>query len=242
MPLTPLAAGERELPEAEARYVARVHRLGPGDGIIVFDPEARAEADAEILSTGRSVKCRIGAVRAATRLPRLRVELWQALGKSDKPESVVRDATALGVARVVFVETARTVVRLADRAESRRKRWRAVAIDAARQSGRGDVPEIQGPIPLGQALALRAKTVDPLPGICLSPTALVGFGAAVAQAAGGGILLFVGPEGGFDAVELEEIGRGGFGFARLGEFVLRTELAAVAALGAILAGSPRDSE
>jgi len=234
VPLGPLVPGERDLPEPEGRYVARVHRLGPGDRFVAFDPEERTEADAEVIAVSRLVRVRLGPTRPASRLSTRRVTLLQGLGKGDKPERVVRDATALGVARIVFVETSRTVIRLADRAEPRRKRWRAVAIDAARQSGRGDVPEIDGPMPLPEAIA----SADATGRICLVPEGEIALGAAIPRAAGEATTLLVGPEGGFEPAEMERITAAGFVLARLGDFVLRTEIAAIAALGAILARSP----
>lgn len=235
VPLAALTAGERVLPEPEARYVTRVHRLGPGDVFVAFDPEERLEADVELVRVGRDVVGRLGEPRAPRRTARTPVTLLQALGKSDKPERVLRDATALGVEAVVFVETARSVVRLADRAEGRRRRWRAIAVDAARQSGRGDVPEVTGPLSLPEALAV----ADGASGrICLSPDATSTFQEVLEGSPWDAPLaLFVGPEGGFAADEVSAAKAAGFTAASFGELVLRTETAAVAALGAIVARS-----
>jgi 16S rRNA (uracil1498-N3)-methyltransferase len=93
-----LSAGERELEPAIARYLVRVHRLRVGDVFVAFDPEAGVEADAELLTADKRVRVRIGAPRPARVTAPLPVTLLWALGKGDKPESVIRDATALGVA------------------------------------------------------------------------------------------------------------------------------------------------
>jgi 16S rRNA (uracil1498-N3)-methyltransferase len=231
VPLSPLVAGDVVLPDAEARYVARVHRLTAGDRFVAFDPEARTEAEVEITDASRGVRGVIGVVRAAASVATTGVVLLQAIGKGDKPELVIRDATALGVERVTFVEAKRSVVRVGDRADSRRRRWRATAVAAARQSGRGDVPRIEGPLALAEALESVAGAALKL---CLSPGAATSLAEAV-RPGEGAIAVLIGPEGGFDEAEIALAEARGFIPVALGGFVLRTETAAVAALGAIAA-------
>jgi len=111
-------------------------------------------------------------------------------------------------------------------------------VAAARQSGRGDVPRITGPSTLEGALAeLRGRSLALR--LCLHPRAerplaelLAGSDVSLESA------LLIGPEGGFSDAELAVIGQNGFHLAALGPLVLRTELAAVAALGAFAARLP----
>jgi len=234
--VTSLAEGELCLTEDAARYVARVHRLGVGDLFLAFDPEARTEADVEITDVRRGVRGKVGPVRPATAVATAVTVLLQAIGKGDKPERVIRDATALGASRVIFVESSRSVVRVGDRAEARRHRWHAVAVGAARQSGRGDVPAVEGPMTLEAALATVAPVALKL---CLSPSATTRLADSVGRRApGDAVALLVGPEGGFDDAEVAMASEHGFIPVVLGRFVLRTETAAVAALGAIAALGP----
>ena len=93
-----------------------------------------------------TLKCTLdGVPRAAARIASSGIVLVQALGKGNKTEQVVRSATALGVAELHLVESARSVARAGDRADSKRARLESIALDAARQSLRGDVPLIVGP-------------------------------------------------------------------------------------------------
>ena len=234
MPLSPIVAGEVLLDEPTARYVGRVHRLHAGDRFVAFDPEVGIEADAEVLGAGREVRCRLGAPRASLAVSKTRVTLLQALGKGDKPDQVIRDATALGASRIVLVETNRSVVQLdEERRESRKKRWRTVAVESARQCGRGDLPEIQGPSALESALTLVADVESRLH---LSPTATNTLADVLGQRpAPGSVALLIGPEGGFDAPEEAAAVAAGFTPVSLGPFVLRTETAAVAALAVVTA-------
>lgn len=206
------------------RYVARVHRLGPGARVTLFS--AGAEADATIARVDASaVELDVGPAR--TPPPPRDVTLVQAIGKSDKLDMVVRDATELGATRVVPVVTARTVPRLGDRAETRVARWRAIALDAARQCGRASAPDICPPEPLATALGRDAAVRVMLTPGAPSPLAplLVGRDS---------LLVAVGPEGGFSGDELADADARGVTLARLGATVLRTETVAAAVLGAAL--------
>jgi 16S rRNA (uracil1498-N3)-methyltransferase len=153
--------------------------------------------------------------------------LVQGLAKGDKPDRMVAEATALGAERVAFVHAARGVARPdAERAEVRRQRWLRIAAEAARQSGRGDLPAIDGPGELDSVLQELAGSCC----ILLQPGAPPLLPALHAWAAGTSLALLVGPEGGFDDRELESADRVGVRPASLGAGVLRTELAGSAAL------------
>jgi 16S rRNA (uracil1498-N3)-methyltransferase len=234
--VTGLSPGERRLDSNAAHYLARVHRLRRGDPFVAFDPEARLEAPGEILTVDReAVVVRLGEAERARAVPPFDVTLVQCAGKGDKTDEVVRASTALGVGRVLVAESARSIGRLdAERADKRRERWRAVALDAARQSGRGDTPDIEGPRPLDAVLAVLAG--DTATKLCLDPAATATIAEAVRRdGAVRSYVLLVGPEGGLSDEELVLAERTGFTRIRLGPFVLRTELAATAALGALLA-------
>jgi 16S rRNA (uracil1498-N3)-methyltransferase len=235
VPVSPLLTGRAILSEESGRYVSRVHRLGPGDGFVGFDPEAQSEADVAIESVengGRRVVCQVGAIRRASAVARGSVTLLQAMGKGDKPEQVVRDATVLGATRVLLLYSARSVPRANDASEAKRKRYRAVAVEAARQSGRGDVPSVEGPLSFDDAIALVTEGVS----VCLAPSGATSFAAALAEwRPSEPLAVLVGPEGGFDDHELATARAGGFVLASFGDFVLRTETAAVAVLGAVTA-------
>jgi 16S rRNA (uracil1498-N3)-methyltransferase len=231
--LSPISEGELDLDRRQSHYLCHVHRLGPADRFVAFDPLGQIEADAELLQVGsRRARCRLGEVRAARLVSRLNVTLWQALGKGDRIDQVVRDATALGVRRLVVVETARAALRLGDRAGPRAERWRTIAIEAARQSGRGDLPELAGPIRLGQALERLGDSEKRR--LCLETGASDTLGEALrGWRREEPLTALIGPEGGFGTDELERIRQSRFELVSLGPFTLRTETAATALLGAL---------
>jgi 16S rRNA (uracil1498-N3)-methyltransferase len=228
-----LAPGERRLDGDAAHYLSHVVRLRPGEAFVAFDPAARLEAAGEVSRSDRdAVIVRLGESHPARAVAPHDVTLVQCAGKGDKVDEVVRATTALGVRAIVVVESARSVARIeGERAARRNERWRAIALDAARQSGRGDVPDIEGPRAFADALStLRERRATKL---CLDPHADASFSSALTPT--DPIVLLVGPEGGFTDDELTLADRAGFTRVRLGPFVLRTELAATAALAALLA-------
>ena len=236
VPLSPVAAGTTWIDGDTGHYIARVHRLGPGDRLVVFDPETAREADAEVVAVDRaSVQIAIAEPREAERTARRSVTLIQATGKGDKVDAVVRDATELGATRIVPVIAERSIARPA--AESARvTRWRRIAVEAARQSGRGDVPTVDAPLLLTAALALLSPHATAAAGFCMHPRATASFGPRlVALEATRAIVILVGPEGGLSDRELEAAAEAGFDAVTIGRLVLRTETVCAAALGAVAA-------
>ncbi|HYV64803.1 MAG TPA: RsmE family RNA methyltransferase, partial [Myxococcales bacterium] len=106
-----------------------------------------------------------------------------------------------------------------------------IAEEAARQSGRSDVPAVDAPCTLADlSVLLRA---DPgRRGILLDPEEEK---LRLSQAARGAsrLLLAIGPEGGFTPGERAQAAEAGFALVGLGRRILRTETAGLAALSII---------
>ena len=233
-PMAELAAGERTLDAASAHYLTRVLRLREGDAFVAFDPAQGTEAEAHIVSIrgeGAGVLVRAGELRAR-REPRPEVTWVHGMAKGDKLDAIVRDATELGVTRFVVAITARSVVKLGkDRRDARRGRWERIAREAARQSGRADAPQVEGPLAWSDAIT----SVDPSAARFLlweearSPLADP---LSFALATGVPLAFAAGPEGGLTAEEARFAEENGWTLASLGPLVLRTETVAAAVLGA----------
>lgn len=234
VPLPGLTAGERKLDAKTAHYLCDVLRLRAGEVFIAFDPETKLEADARLGADHDGLYCGVGALRAGSRGVGSGIVLIQALAKGDKIEQVVRAATALAAAEVHLVESARSVAKAGERSDSKRARLESIALDAARQSGRADVPKILGPHSLEQEL--RDWQDVPALKLCLVPGAAQTLRALSASwTLGSAVALLIGPEGGLSEAELERAAHVGFVAVRFGELVLRTEIAGTAALGALIA-------
>ncbi len=226
-----LAPGVLVLETTAAHYVQRVLRLRVGAEICAIDPLRGVEADAVVTTAGRRVTLEVGEVRAGSRPGLAELSLVQALGKGDKAERVLRDAVALGVGRLRWIHTDRTVPKPAS---SKLERWREIAVDVARQCGRSDVPELSEPVLFDEALVESRATHRILlrPQGEAAPLADV-VAELLSNGAGDssfGVELWVGPEGGFTREEEAALVAAGARGASLGPLVLRTELAAASAL------------
>jgi 16S rRNA (uracil1498-N3)-methyltransferase len=233
-----LAEGRRALPREASHYLCGVHRLSEGAIFVAFDPELAVEAEGRISRVTRGeVECELGPAEPARR-GGCGVRLLQATAKGDRIEQVVRAATALGAEAISLVVTERSV---AVPGQLRWERLRTIAIDAARQSGRGDLPSIAAPRPLEDVLTEVARTEGLR--VCLSPRASRPLVEIVQRwTPGSAALVLIGPEGGLSDGELELARAAGFTNAALGPLTLRTELAATAALACFTGRLPSSEE
>lgn len=151
----------------------------------------------------------------------------QALAKGDRGELAVQMATELGARVILAWQAARCVVRWhADRGDKALGKWRATAREAAKQSRRFRVPQVDA-----------ATTRDVISAIDQANVALVLHEAATKHIADielpteGAGLLIVGPEGGIAPNELDEFLAAGAQAVSISDAVLRTSTAAAVALG-----------
>ena len=144
----------------EAHHVTSVLRLRAGDEVSVFDGRG-GEWDGALLEVSReAVRVRVGAARTDLVEPALSVVLFQGLCRPDRMEWA-SEATELGVAAIQPV----LLRRVEERAPTpdRLERWRRIAREAAKQSGRRRIPELQecGPPPADPPAGTAAFLLDP---------------------------------------------------------------------------------
>ena len=169
-----------------------------------------------------------------TELPS-KIYLFQGLPKQDKMELIVQKAVELGACQVIPVMTRRCVVKLdAKKAAKKVSRWQQIAESAAKQAGRGYVPEIRDVMTLEEALAF-AGQLD----VRLIPYELAE-GMEHTRDVIGKIMpgqsvgIFIGPEGGFEKEEVEQAVEKGVLPVTLGKRILRTETAGLAVLSVLM--------
>ncbi|HET9444694.1 MAG TPA: 16S rRNA (uracil(1498)-N(3))-methyltransferase [Steroidobacteraceae bacterium] len=223
----PLTSGaEVSLAPAGAYHVARVLRMREGAPLSVFDGSGQVFRAEIVRVAGDDVTVRLGDPTTGTAESPLRIALLQGVSRSERMDWTLQKATELGVATIVPVLTARSVVRLDEKqAQKKQGHWRGIVIAACEQSGRSKIPHVAAPVTLRDHLASARKEGLRL---VLSPTApasLAGLASLPNK-----VELLIGPEGGLDDDELQAAQKAGFMPVRLGPRVLRTETAAVVAL------------
>ena len=170
----------------------------------------------------------------STDLP-VEIYLFQGLPKSDKMELIIQKAVELGVHAIVPTEMSRCVVKLDDKKKkSKTQRWQTIAESAAKQSKRSAVPTVYDAVSYKEALAM-AQELDVLmvPYECADGmNATKNILSKIKEGSKVGII--IGPEGGFEESEVEKaIAIGGESIS-LGKRILRTETAAITAVGMVM--------
>lgn len=213
------------------RYLTRVLRLVVDDTVLLFDGRS-VEATARLTRIGpRAMELHVEERHTVAAAAHPEVTLIQGLAKGDKLDLVVQKATELGVMRFIPVTTTRAVQRLDTeqvRTLARRTRWQKIAREAARQSGRTDVPDVEGITTLTTALHAAAK--DALKLILWEGARQTGLRSALPAEPPRQIVIAIGPEGGFTREEIDHARQSDFTPVGLGPRILRTETAALVAL------------
>lgn len=224
---------------ADHNHIRNVLRMKAGEQLVLTGSEGVPYL-CELTDCGRGeTAVRIIGPEASPELA-LRITLCQALPKGDKMETVVQKAVELGAARIVPVETARCVVRLDDKKKAaRRERWQAIAEAAAKQSGRGVVPEVSPVTGYKQALAEAAGSLILFPYENAEGMAALG-GCLQELRSCGRVTVFIGPEGGFEPPEVDAAAAAGARIVSLGRRILRTETAGAALIAFLMLHAEMD--
>jgi len=220
-----------DLEEEYCAYLRDVLRLKEGDELTLFDGVGH-----EYKALIRGVSSRAVHLEVITkediRLPETRITLAQSLPKGNKMDFIIQKSTELGVSRIVPFISSRSIPRLTGaRATGKAARWRKVAVEASRQCGRGDVPEVSEIVSFDEML--RSADGDALRIILWEAEAQRGIREILTDerhAGVDGFCIVIGPEGGFSWEEIEKARQGGFLSAGLGRLILRTETAPLAVL------------
>ena len=232
----PLGNGsEVRLPQEAAHHASRVLRLALGDPLVLFNGGG-GEYQARITRLDRGeVWVKTGGYAEPVRESPIAVVLAQGLSSGDRMDITLQKSVELGVCAIQPLSTERSVVRLTgERAARRAAHWQNLVISACEQCGRNTVPEVAALARLEDWLAqLPLQPGEGERRLLLSPaaeTSLRDLSADLRR-----IVLLVGPEGGLSPAEIAAARLRQFQSVRLGPRILRTETAALAALGAIQA-------
>jgi 16S rRNA (uracil1498-N3)-methyltransferase len=219
----------------EGRHAAAVRRIRVGERVDVADG-AGTIAHCRVASAGRDRLDLVIEGVELTPAPALRLGLAQALAKGGRDEQAVETATEVGVDVVLPWQAQRSVARWdGERAAKGLRRWESVTREAAKQSRRSWVPQVE-PARSTSALARRIGSADLA--LLLHEDASEPL-TAVTLPVAGEVILVVGPEGGVGDDETAVLVEAGARAVRLGPEVLRTSSAGPIALGWLAAVSGR---
>lgn len=219
----------------EAHHAVAVRRLRVGEEVVLTDGAGHRVVGA-VAETGKRVFKVTVTSAAFDERPAPSFTVVQALPKGDRGELAVEVLTEIGVDTVVPWAASRSVaVWKGERAARSHAKWQATAREAGKQSRRSWLPCVT-------ALASTTEVVSRLSEAALvavlhedATTPL----ASLDVPTDGEIVVIVGPEGGIAPDELAAFEAAGAVTVRLGDEVLRTSTAGLAAVSALLARTPR---
>jgi 16S rRNA (uracil1498-N3)-methyltransferase len=219
----------------DVNHIKNVLRLKINEQIIISD------------GRGRDYHCRISSIGNEKIVAQIEdvcdnfselpteITLFQGFPKSDKMELIIQKTVELGVVRIVPVMTKRTIVKLEDKKAAKKiERYNGIALSAAKQSGRGIVPEVTLPVSFKEALGMAAAfDMNIIP---YEEAEGMEYSRKVINDIKGKKTLgiFIGPEGGFASEEVEEAINTGVIPITLGHRILRTETAGMAVMSIIM--------
>lgn len=228
---TNIAGGMAIMRGRDAEHV-RVLRLRPGEDMIICDGKGTDYKCRLVKADKEQVEAEVVEVVRCPAEPSVKVSILCALPKGDKTDYIIQKCVEAGADNIAFFSSARCIAK-PDAPEKKLERWQRIAEEAAKQSGRGIIPEVSWAGDFAGALDRAIKTELPLfmyeTGEREALDKVLGENSAVKSAA-----IVTGPEGGFEPFEAQLAKIAGLHICSMGERILRCETAPVVALTAAM--------
>ncbi len=209
----------------DAFHIARALRMAVGDSITLCDSEG-TEYSARLTKI-RDDECLLSLCDShpSANEPPVSITLFMAYPKSDKLEQITMRSVQLGCRHIIPFESKRCIKRpSADKADSKTSRLQRIALEAAKQCGRGALPTVHAPVSFREMLESLKNYSLVL--FCYEGEGTRSLrGVLESASAEGSIAVIIGSEGGFAPEEAEAILSFGAVGVNLGPRILRCETA-----------------
>ena len=223
----------------EVAHHLRVRRIQVGESFPVFDGKGLV-ANAELLSlTGKSGSAQLSDIRMDIhRETPYAITLVQALAGGDKMDWIVEKAVETGAQTIVPIQCERSILKLTrssdhNRSQKRLAHWQGIVQAACEQCDRTVLPKLEPIVSFEDYLKMSQHSTKPTLKLLLSPDATKSMYSVLIDSDPQDIVLMIGPEGGHSPEEEAQAQAAGFQVVLLGERVLRTETAGIAAISAV---------
>lgn len=215
----------------DAKHIAKSLRMKKGEKLTICDKN-QIEYLCEIIGfEAEKVLLKILSKSSCKTEPPLSITLFQALPKSDKMDFIVQKSVEIGAIKIVPILTSRCISRPDDKSfQKKLLRWNKIAKEAAEQSHRGIIPKVQKLISLkeflpslkdfDQSFVFYEKGGNSLKKTFLNESKK--------------IAIIIGPEGGFEETEINDLKSHGAIVSTLGKRILRAETAPLVALSNLI--------
>ena len=216
-------------------HITKVLRMNEGDEIVACDGKGYDYRATISKITKNEIICDINERLQSKTEPPVRVTLYQGIPKGTKMEYIIQKTTELGISDIVPVAMKRCVSKMDNDKSGKKKleRWNKICAEAAKQSQRGIVPVVHEPISFDEAIAgLKTNELYFAPYECEEQQGLRTVLTSKTDVKTVGFM--IGPEGGYDLLEVERLKENGIQTVTLGKRILRTETAGEAVLAMLM--------
>lgn len=224
--------GGMAIMKGRAAEHVRVLRLRPGEDMIICDGQGTDYKCRLVKADKEQVEAEVIEVVRCPAEPSVKVTVLCGLPKGDKTDYIIQKSVEAGAEEILFFNSDRCVAR-PDKPEKKLERWQRIAEEAAKQSGRGIIPQVGWAGDFAGALDVAVKKEL---GLFMYETGerealndVLGANSSIASAA-----IITGPEGGFAQFEADLARIAGLHICSMGERILRCETAPVVALTAVM--------
>lgn len=205
----------------DVKHITKSLRVRLGEALEIVDTSGQ-EYIVEVTDLDDLVTCQIIKQSEVKRESPIQIDLYQGLAKGSKMELIVQKAVELGVANVIPVSMKRSIVKLDSKSSKKKiERYQAIADEAAKQSKRSVIPQVKDVVDM--------KAIKDLPYdlvlLAYELESQKGLRETLDEFEGKSIAVFIGPEGGFEEEEVNQILNLGGHSVSLGKRILRTETA-----------------
>lgn len=220
-----------------AHHISRSLRMAPGEKITVSDMQGY-DYDCVLESfTDSQVNARITSKYHSEAESEIRVHLYQALPKGDKLDLIIQKSVECGAYDITPFESTNCVVKIKGDAEAKKiDRRNKIALEAAKQCGRGIIPKVNPSITFNDMLITASQSDAVL--FCYEGNETLPMAYALKEIRNKktikDISIIIGSEGGFSASEVAKAEELGFVKIGLGKRILRAETAAIMSLACIV--------
>ncbi len=220
----------------EANHIMNALRYKVGQELLVSDQKEKEYLTEIEGYQGQELLLRIKESRPLKE-EKTQIILVQGLPKADKMEYIIQKAVELGAVEIVPLQTMRSLVKLeGSKADKRRERWQKIAEQAAKQSGASQIARLADIVTLKEYLKNMPEDFTQI--VLWEEEEELGLGQllnSIEKIEGQQVkvALIIGPEGGLDPAEVDLLLASGARTASLGERILRTETASLAALSLV---------
>lgn len=229
VPRESIQNGKACLPPDQSHHLRDVLRIGAGEIVEVFDGEGKGYiGEVSLNESDVFIQCLQQLPSNESLVPLI---LAISLIKTARFEWTLQKATELGVHEIVPVKTRRSDIQIPqNKIEQRCERWNRIVREASKQCGRFSAPSVRPPLDYVDMLHCEDYS---------SSTKLLFYENAEElwrperKALSDGVVLCIGPEGGWDDGEIEQADSAGWRTFSLGPSILRAETAAIAAVSII---------